>query len=127
MTRKYAREIDANLERAEESIQAADDLLQGEYFDIAASRAYYAVFYAATALLLFDEKKFNKHSGIISAIHRDFVKTGRLSKEMGKNLNWLFGLRNIGDYGVMVHVPKSDAEKAIAAARDFIKAAREIL
>ncbi len=52
MTAKYTREITANLERAEESIQAARELAMGGHFDFAASRAYYAAFYAAAAVLL---------------------------------------------------------------------------
>ena len=52
MPRKYEEEIAANLERAEASIQAAKDLAEGAYYDFVASRAYYAAFYAATAVLL---------------------------------------------------------------------------
>ena len=52
MTVPYADEIAANLERAEQSIQAAQQLASGGYYDFAASRAYYVAFYAATAVLL---------------------------------------------------------------------------
>ncbi len=55
MTLKYAGEIAANLERAEKSIQAAKELVSGGYYDFAASRTYYAAFYAATAVLLCEE------------------------------------------------------------------------
>jgi uncharacterized protein (UPF0332 family) len=50
MTLKYAGEIAAHLERAEASIQAAKELASKSYYDFVASRAYYAAFYAATAL-----------------------------------------------------------------------------
>jgi len=39
-------EITANLQRAETSIKAAKDMIEKGYYDIAASRAYYAAFYA---------------------------------------------------------------------------------
>jgi len=52
-----------------------------------ASRAYYAAFYAATAALLCEELEFSKHSGVIAFIHREFVKTRRLDRRHGKNLN----------------------------------------
>lgn len=45
-------EFSANLERARTSLRAAKDMVEKEYYDIAASRAYYAAFYAASALLL---------------------------------------------------------------------------
>ncbi|HWP49376.1 MAG TPA: hypothetical protein VNM22_19620 [Candidatus Limnocylindrales bacterium] len=41
MTKPYEDEIAANLDRAEESIQAAKILLAANHFDFAASRAYY--------------------------------------------------------------------------------------
>lgn len=49
MSHTYAQEIAANLERADTSIRAARDLISSGYFDFAASRAYYAAFYGATA------------------------------------------------------------------------------
>jgi uncharacterized protein (UPF0332 family) len=52
VTSPYADEIAANLERAEQSIPAARQLASGGWYDFAASRAYYAAFYAVTAVLL---------------------------------------------------------------------------
>ena len=127
MPRKREEEIIANVERAEVSIQAAKQLAQGGFYDFVASRAYYAVFYASTAVLLCEELEFSKHSGVISAIHRDFVRTGKLDEQYGKDLNWLFELRGIGDYGAMVHVSQQDAEKAISRAEKFLHAAKELL
>lgn len=120
-------EIDANLERAETSLLAAKDLLAKDYHDIAASRAYYAAFYAASALLLGKNIDPSKHSGVISAIHREFVKTGKLAVEQGKSLNWLFELRGVGDYGVIVHVSAGEAMLAINVAEDFILAVKRLL
>jgi len=70
MTLKYEAEIRAHLERAEESLAAAGELTVHGYCDFAASRAYYAAFYAATALLLAEELTFSKHSGVIAHIHQ---------------------------------------------------------
>lgn len=69
----------------------------------------------------------NKHSGVIASIHRFFVKTGKLEKEQGKNLNWLFELRNIGDYGVSVHVTAGEARRAVDVAGKFLSAVKAIL
>ena len=127
MRRKYETEIEANLERAEASIQAAKDLATGGYYDFVASRAYYAAFYAATALLLCEEMEFSKHSGVIGNIHREFVKTGKLDKRYGKDLNWLFELRGVGDYGATIHVSQQDAEKAIRVAEEFLGAVKRLI
>lgn len=127
MTLKYAREIAANLERAEKSIQAAKELVSGGYYDFAASRAYYAAFYAATAVLLCEELEFSKHSGVIASIHQRLVKTGKLDKKFGKDLNWLFELRGVGDYGVTIHVSRQNAEKAIVVAEGFLRVIESLI
>jgi uncharacterized protein (UPF0332 family) len=97
------------------------------YFDFAAARAYYAAFYASTAALLNDGLDFGKHSGVIAAVHQRLIKTGRLDIARGKDLNWLFELRNIADYGVTVHVSQQDAELAIQAAESFLQAVQTLL
>ena len=119
---KYILEIQANIERAHQAIKAAQELLETGHSDFAASRAYYAAFYAATALLLKEEMKFSKHSGVIASIHQNFIKTGRLEKQYGRDLNWLFELRNVGDYGETVHVPYAEADKAVSTAANFVEA-----
>ena len=127
MSGQFAEEIAANLERAEQSIEAARQLESGLYYDFAAARAYYAAFYAATALLLNEGVEMSKHSGVIAAIHQRFVKTGKLDKTLGKSLNWLFELRSVGDYGGLAHVSREEAQQAVAAANSFLDAVLELL
>ncbi len=123
----YEQEIVANLERASQSIQAAKELARQGYYDFAASRAYYAAFYGASAVLLNEGLDFNKHSGVIASIHQRFVKTEKLSKEQGKDLNWLFEMRNVGDYGGTEHVSQPQTEQAIRAAENFLAAVNSLL
>lgn len=113
-------EIRANLERAREALQAARVLSDAGLFDAAASRAYYAAFYAATALLLYEGRGFRKHTGVLGAIHQHFVRTGRLDQRWGKTINRLFELRGIGDYGGLLHVPREEAENALEEATGFV-------
>jgi uncharacterized protein (UPF0332 family) len=123
----YEEEISSNLERADTNLQVARELLDKEYYDVSASRAYYASFYAASALLLNEGLDTGKHSGVIALIHQHFVKNGRLNKEQGKNLNWLFELRSVGDYGVSLHVTQQDAQRAVDIAEEFFVAVKTLL
>ncbi len=123
----HEQEIAANLERAEQSIQAAKDLAIKGYHDFAASRAYYAAFYGATAVLLSEGLDFSKHSRVIASNHQRFVKTGKLSKEQGKDLNWHFEIRNVGDYGGTVPVSPAQTERAIQAAESCLRAVKSLL
>ena len=127
MSARFADEIAANFERAEQSIQAARQLASGGYYDFAASRAYYAAFYAAAAVLLSEGLELSKHSAVIASIHQRFVKTGKLNKEQGKTLNWLFELRSVGDYGGTAHVSRSQVEQAVQAAEEFLAAIKSLL
>ena len=124
---RYEQEIAANLERAEKSILASREMAASSFYDFAASRAYYAAFYAATAALLDEGLEFSKHSGVIASVHQQLVKTGKLDKEQGKQLNWLFELRNVGDYGVAIHVSQKDAERAIQVAENFLSIIKSLL
>lgn len=127
VTPSYGPEIAANWERAERSLQAARDLVARGYHDIAASRAYYAAFYAATAVLLGKGLVFSKHSGVIAAVHQHLVKPGKLDQQQGKALNLLFELRSVGDYGATIHVSETQAIEAIRAAADFLHAVEPLL
>ena len=127
MTFPFDTEIKANIERANQSILAAQELVSSGYYDFAASRAYYAAFYAATAILLHEKLELSKHSAVIALIHQKFVKTGKLTKEHGKALNWLFELRGVGDYGGITHVTLKEATRAIETADEFLKAIKTLL
>ena len=71
-------EQEALLQKARDSAQAAQMLLDEGFSDFSASRAYYAMFYIAQALLLDLELSFSKHSGVIAAFGQHFAKTDRV-------------------------------------------------
>ena len=62
------------LARALDAIEAADILLTNEKTDIAAGRAYYAMFYVAEALLNEKGFQFGKHGNVIAAYGQHFVE-----------------------------------------------------
>ena len=120
-------EITSNVDRADTNLQVARELLDKGYYDVSASRSYYAAFYAASALLLNEGIDTSKHSGVIALIHQHFVKNGKLSREQGRNLNWLFELRSVGDYGVSLHVGTDDARRAVHIAGTFLDDVKALL
>lgn len=54
------------LAKADDSLEAARDLLATGHASVAASRAYYAMFYAASAALCDQQKQFTKHAAVLS-------------------------------------------------------------
>ncbi len=71
--------------------------------------------------------ELSKHSAVIASIHQRFVKTGKLDKEQGKALNWLFELRGVGDYGGTAHVSRPEVEQAIEAAEKILAVIKLLL
>jgi uncharacterized protein (UPF0332 family) len=123
----YSDEIQANLDRAYSSLQSAKVLRDASLLDDSASRAYYAVFHAASALLLSKELTFNSHAGVMRAINLEFVKTGELERGFGQELNWLAELRQVGDYGEICHVDRASVERAIEQAERFLEQVNQLL
>lgn len=91
-------EIKNLVEKARRSLAAAKELFNSGYFDFAASRAYYALFYVSEALLLTKEKTYGRHAAVSSAVYNCFVKDGQLPKEYHRVLCRAFDLRSEGDY-----------------------------
>ena len=85
-------------DKALEGLTAARRELRAGAYSFAINRAYYALFYAVSAFLLEEGRRFNKHSGVRAAFNRDLIKPGRLSQEYGELYNQLFRDRQEGDY-----------------------------
>jgi len=79
------------------------------------------------AVLLSDGLELSKHSAVIASFHQRYVKTGKLGREHGKALSWLFELRGVADYGGTTHVSQQQAMQAIEAAEAFLDAIRRLL
>ena len=94
--------------------------------DAAASRAYYAAFYAVSAWLSLQGRSFARHSAVEASVHRDLVRPGHWSALLGKDYSLLRALRATADYGGGLHVSGSDAKTAVASARGIIEAVRQL-
>ena len=71
-------EVKALIKKSRESLGAARSLIRDGYFDFAASRAYYSMFYIAEALLAVIGQSYSKHSAVISAFGQEYAKSGKL-------------------------------------------------
>ena len=74
-------------DRAIDAFRDAQVLLTNGGFDSAASRAYYAAFHAVTALFALEGRIFARHSALEAAVHRDLVKAGRWSADLGRDFS----------------------------------------
>ena len=100
-------------------------MLTGEDADAASSRAYYAAFYAVSALFANEERSFRKHTELEAAVHRDLVKPGKWSVELGAAFSFLASLRHTGDYGGASHVVPEEAQEAFEKAKAILEAVQK--
>jgi len=96
--------IKYRLERAKESLEEANILLERGYPNTFVNRLYYSCFYAVSALLLIRGLSSTKHSGIRSLFHQNFIKTGLMNEEMGQLYDKLFDNRQKSDYADLVRL-----------------------
>lgn len=120
-------ETELYLKRAEHALEQARDNLNLGHHDVATSRAYYAMFYAATALLASKGISQSKHSGVHSAFGQHFVKPGLIESEYSRMLVNAFNVRLDSDYEVEPSVDKPLAEDILRDARQFVKMATAYL
>ncbi len=113
--------------RAIDTIEAAEILLTNGKTDIAAGRAYYAMFYVAEALLNEKGFQFGKHSNVLSAYGQHFAKTKVLDPKYHRWLITAFDQRQVGDYAFDPKVQSSVVVEMIHQAQEFLEAAKRYL
>lgn len=113
-------EIQLYLEHARRDLQAAEGNLNLGFYHITVSRSYYAMLYAASALLASKGITRSKHSGVISAFGEHFVKSGIIEPVYAKMLGNAFDSRLDSDYDVAFSVSRSAAEDLLEDARQFL-------
>ena len=101
------------IERAREDLEAARLLYDAGNYRIANNRAYYAIFHAMRAVLVFDDFDSSKHSGVIAEFRRRYIKEGIFPIEISKMIGSSFTIRNASDYDDMFIASKSETEEQI--------------
>ncbi len=114
-------EVELYLEKAGLALHQATDNLKLSYYDVAISRSYYAMFYAASALLASQGVARSKHSGVHSAFGEYFVKTGQIEAEYAKMLAAAFDSRLDSDYDLAFIAQQSTAEVLLRDAERFVE------
>ena len=115
------------LRMAEESVHAARLLANEGLNRFAVSRAYYAMFYCAQALLLSKELSFSRHSGVIAAFGKEFAKTNLLPQELHRFLIEASELREVGDYDFAAVIENHECVEQLVRAEQFLRASHEYL
>ncbi len=125
--RMSGAEVEHYIHLATEELAAARDNLRLRHLRASVSRAYYAMFYAVTALLGSRGLWRSKHQGLIAAFGEHFVKQGLVDTRYGRMLHDAFEARLDGDYAPHPDLNPASASKLIADAEDFVTCVRQML
>ena len=116
------------IQQAEESLDEARYLFDGRKSPRSIiNRAYYSMFYSILALLIFEPYSSSKHSGVLSYFNRHFIKSGLITKDIGRAVNKAFDIRQRGDYREQVKLDHDQVEPYIDWAEKLITSVKEFL
>ncbi len=121
------KEQEALIEKARKSLRAAKLLLSNDMPDFAASRAYYTMFYVASAFLLGKGLKFSKHGSLIAAFGQHLVKTGEIEAKFHRHMIDAQDNRIISDYSSTSSLTETEAATIISQAAEFLALAEQML
>lgn len=106
--------IEYRLERAREALSDARLILDQHGSPAGAiNRAYYAMFYAALALLITIDQGSSKHQGVLALFDRHFIKTNILPRDLGRMLHRAFEMRQVGDYRDLLVFSREQANASV--------------
>jgi uncharacterized protein (UPF0332 family) len=114
-------EVREFLDKPQRSIEAAKLLFSDGHYDFAAGRAYYAMFYALEALMLNKGLSFSKHSALIAAFGKAFIKSGLFDSRFHRAVLHALDLRNAGDYGTVRKIAEEQVSRAIVEAGELLE------
>lgn len=128
MTEDNARQNAAReMDRAKEVLAEARHLLTGGFYNGAVTRAYYAAFHGARALLVTRGLESKTHRGVIQLLSLHFVKDGPLTTQMAEHLSHLETYRELSDYTAIAQFTEVQAREELARAEAFLAACRALI
>lgn len=120
-------EVRRYLRKADHALEVAEDLLKGGHAPDAASKIYYAMYYAAQALLNADGIDVVKHSAVESAFGYHFAKPGKIDLKFHRMLINARKIREIADYDIDEEIVEPVASLKIDEGRAFLSVIKDYL
>ena len=121
------RESIALMKKAESKLEAARVLLNEGKMEDAVSRAYYAAYNAARAILLLLGEEASTHGGVAFKLWTRLVEPGLLEREYARILSRLREAREEGDYTPIFTLSRDEVEELVRDAERFVARMRELM
>jgi uncharacterized protein (UPF0332 family) len=114
--------ITYRLEKAAQTYEAAELLVQHQQWNSAVNRFYYAAYYAVTALLAQQQMDTKTHAGVKTLFFLNFIKNGKIEMSLGKLYADLFDWRQKGDYADFFDFTQNDVLPLLLPTKQLISA-----
>jgi uncharacterized protein (UPF0332 family) len=112
--------INYRVQQAHETVKEVEFQIENNFLVIAVNRIYYGMFYMLLALALKNGFKTSKHSQLLGWFNKEFVKTGKIDREIGKIVHKAFEDRTDGDYGIFVRFEKEEVMEKFNDMKRFL-------
>lgn len=119
-------EIQLCLEKSDECLSDAQYLLNDSRMGGAVARAYYAMFHAATAVLLTKNIERTSHKAVISAFGEFVVKPSLTDKKFQRYFLETFELRQESDYLTTKKISGDQAKESLRRAVEFVNVCKDM-
>lgn len=124
-SKKYAQK---SMEIAETFLKSAKATLKIGDLRTAVDRAYYAMFHAAQAVLVWmGISPSRTHRGLRNSFGKNVVLKGLCDKRFGKMLTKGFNMRQVGTYTIDAHFDKESVKELIEDAQRFVEEMKRIM
>jgi len=114
-------------EKSRETLEDAHLLFHAGRLFSTLNRIYYALFYQVMALLLTKDLSSAKHTGIRALFNEHFIRTGKVSVELGKFFSRMYDFRQKGDYADFVKFEAEKMKEWLTMAEHFIKVLDQVI
>lgn len=127
MNDDHRKDVEAGVRRGDEAFESAEILLAASKHADAVSRAYYAVFHHARAMLLTVGDDARPHGDLARLLQRDLVRSGQLDPDVARLFSRLQKYGQDADYIAEFVFTANAAREQIESARRFVEASRALL
>lgn len=115
------------IDKANRALLEADTLAAAGHWDGTVNRAYYAMFYAAEALLAQRGLGAHRHTGVLALVDRELVSSGWVAADHAARLREAYRMRQRADYADEAPLSAERGQELLVAARTFVADAARTL
>ena len=113
--------------KSDEAFEDARLLVENKRWNASVNRLYYSSFYLVSALLFQNKLTAQTHNGVKTNFFLHFVKTDKVSKDLGKLYSSLFDWRQESDYADFVDFDSDTVSPLLNRVRELNDLLKQLL